>query len=437
MHYYYNKYRIGAAAGKEKAVQICSTPYFILLDAHMRFYDTNWAKRIVEELDKNPHQLLCCQTRMLRKLRNGKVKDRGEMGVFGAYVNFCGDGYIPAIQWNSGNIATCLDEGQIPAVLGASYCSSKKYWNKLKGLQGLIHYGCEEAYISIKAWLEGGGCRLINDIVIGHLYREKAPYILVGLPNLYNYLVIIKTLLPISEQGPAIATFVQRNPKLYKRLISLVTVHKKQLKALSKYYQKTFLAHDFPFIRRINRIVPYEELLVTDAEKDRLNAIVKRIILHTSDSYSDGLFEGKTGEMLALAYFARKNKDKEADRCASRILARLLHALKNPELPMTFANGLYGIGWALVYLLRNKFIEGTCLEKELTYIDHRIMERDISRIEDISIETGLGGILAYVVARLGMAHKLSDCNFDKIYLTRLRKVCQKIVNLSFGFRINR
>ena len=37
VYYVVNKRRIGAAAGKEKAVQISSTPYILLLDAHMRF----------------------------------------------------------------------------------------------------------------------------------------------------------------------------------------------------------------------------------------------------------------------------------------------------------------------------------------------------------------------------------------------------------------
>ncbi len=427
VHYYYNKYRIGAAAGKEKAVQICSTPYFILLDAHMRFYDGNWAKRIVEELNKNPNQLLCCQTRMLRKLKNGKVKDWGEMGVYGAYVDFDDNHYVPGIQWNSGDIATCLEYGQVPAVLGASYCSSKRYWNRLKGLQGLMHYGGEEPYISIKAWLEGGGCRLISDVVIGHLYRERAPYVLVGLPNLYNYFAIIKTLFPVSEQGPALTSFLQRNPKLFKRLQTIYPVYQREIDKLRQYYERSFHGHDFPFVRRINRIIPYEELLVTDTEKGRVVAVASQIMQHATETYTGSLFEGKSGEMLALAEYSREMNDSKADEMASGLLSELVGSLRNPDSPLTFSKGLYGIGWSFVYLLRHGFLENG-LESELAYIDRRIMERDVLRVDDLSMETGIGGILAYVIARMGMAQDISKCMFDKMYMSHLKIKCQSIVN---------
>ena len=427
VHYYYNKYRIGAAAGKEKAVQICSTPYFILLDAHMRFYDGNWAKRIVEELDKKPNQLLCCQTRMLRKLKNGKVKDRGEMGVYGAYVDFDDSHYVPGIQWNSGDIATCLDYGQVPAVLGASYCSSKKYWNRLKGLQGLVHYGGEEPYISIKAWLEGGGCRLISDVVVGHLYREHAPYVLVGLPNLYNYFAIIKTLFPVSEQGPALTSFLQKNPKLSKRLQTIYPVYRKELGKLRKYYESSFHGHDFSFVRKINRIIPYEELLVTDAEKGRVTVVAGQIMQHAAETYTASLFEGKSGEMIALAEYAREMNDAKADEMASNLLSGLVQGLRNPDSPLTFSHGLYGIGWSFIYLLRNGFLKSG-LESELAYVDRRVMERDVLRVDDLSMETGIGGILAYVIARMGMKQHNSECAFDETYMSHLKTRCQYIVS---------
>ncbi len=117
--------------------------------------------------------------------------------------------------WNNGKIATPLAKGQIPAVLGASYCTSKTYWNKLKDLQGLIHYGCEEAYISIKAWMEGGGCHLIDDIVIGHLYRKNAPYRIDTVLNNYNYYLIAETLLPPLLCAKAHAAGITLNKQLY------------------------------------------------------------------------------------------------------------------------------------------------------------------------------------------------------------------------------
>lgn len=422
VHYFVNSYRIGAAAGKEKAVQISSTPYFILLDAHMRFYDTNWPERIIEELDKNPNQLLCCQTRMLVKQKNGLVKDKGEMGVFGAYVDFTTKGYTPCIQWNTKNIVSCLKEGQIPAVLGASYCSSKAYWNRLKGLQGLIHYGSEEPYISIKAWMEGGGCRLVEDVVIGHIYRDKAPYLLVGLPHLFNYVVIILTLYPTSERGKAQAAIIKANPSLYKRLSVMTAVHARDIESLRREYRALFRVHDFGYIRKINRIVLNEELLLIREEQDRIADIIRLIEVLPPSSDAKGLFNGMAGEMIALAHYARRHQDRAADEAASHLLSLLIGEVDNRSLPFSLADGLCGIGWAFCYLIHHHFIRelpGDTLQK----IDARVMEWDVLRLRDTGMATGLGGVLAYAVLRLG----ISADAFDATYKEHLLEAAQNIV----------
>ena len=43
---------MGVGASRDLGVKLCQTPYFILLDAHMRFYEKIWAGRIIEELEK-------------------------------------------------------------------------------------------------------------------------------------------------------------------------------------------------------------------------------------------------------------------------------------------------------------------------------------------------------------------------------------------------
>jgi len=49
VRYIVNKFNIGAAASKEKGARLATTPYFILLDAHMRFYDSRWLQRYLDE----------------------------------------------------------------------------------------------------------------------------------------------------------------------------------------------------------------------------------------------------------------------------------------------------------------------------------------------------------------------------------------------------
>ena len=42
VHYVLNRTRRGVAASRDLGVRLCRTPYFLLLDAHMRFYDATW-----------------------------------------------------------------------------------------------------------------------------------------------------------------------------------------------------------------------------------------------------------------------------------------------------------------------------------------------------------------------------------------------------------
>jgi hypothetical protein len=72
-----------------------------------------------------------------------------------------------------------LDSGEttrVACVIGACYASTKTHWDNIRGLQGLIKYGCDEQLMSIKTWLAGGECLLLKNFYTGHLYRTKSPY---------------------------------------------------------------------------------------------------------------------------------------------------------------------------------------------------------------------------------------------------------------------
>lgn len=54
--------RLGSSAGKELCVELCSTPYFIILDAHCRMHTPNWLE-LAEELMERPESkntVYCC-----------------------------------------------------------------------------------------------------------------------------------------------------------------------------------------------------------------------------------------------------------------------------------------------------------------------------------------------------------------------------------------
>ena len=430
VHYFVNKRRIGSAAGKEKAVQISSTPYFLLIDAHMRFYQKDWVSRIVEELDKNPHQLLCCQNKALIKETDGTVKDKGEMGAYGAYLRFDNDFYIPQIKWNGNQQVCCLEPGQIPAVLGACYCASKEYWNRLRGYQGLIHYGNEEAYISIKAWMEGGGCRLLNEISLGHIYREKAPYKMVNLNTTFNYLVITETLFPPCERARARAIAKRLNPSVYNQMLTMLEVYGKELDGLRRYYQQAFTAHDLVYIHQINDLPTQENRTIVNEEQARLPQIITEINEEISHNIDISLSKGTSGAMLTLACYAETFSDEKIDDTASGLLSDILEHLSESDLPHGFNNGYSGIGWTLIYLICHNILDDT-LNEELQYIDARIMEINFSKVKDLSFETGIGGMLAYINARMGMmeasCEHRKENSFTSQFLDDVSGVCENVI----------
>ena len=407
--------RLGAAQGKQKAVELCDTPYFILLDAHMRFYDRDWANKLVAELDKNPNQLLCCQTKVLSKDDGGTLTDKGLMGVYGAYITFTPDELIPNIKWNNGKIATSLAKGQIPAVLGASYCTSKTYWDKLKGLQGLIHYGCEEAYISIKAWLEGGGCHLIDDIVIGHLYRKRAPYHIDTVLNNYNYYLIAETLLPPLLCAKVHAVGVTLNKQLYLSAMEELAKNEDAISTLRSYYAHNLTAHDFAFIADINNVLTQKDTIILKEEEHRLQDVVRQQQTAAPNIADIGLYGGQCGAMLALALYAQMFDDEAADNTATAIFNNILRSISS-DIPITFNNGLCGIGWALVFLVSQGIIDYSDIRNELTTIDRLVMERSLARVADTSLSCGTGGVIAYIISRIAICQSNTPLPFNEEYL---------------------
>lgn len=422
VYYVVNKRRIGAAAGKEKAVQISSTPYILLLDAHMRFYTTIWARIIEEEIEKTQHQLLCCMSEVLKKDEKGCVYDTQRINIHGAYIRFSYDNYIPKIKWRDTQMAIRLMNDEVPAILGACYCFTKDYWNKLKGLQGLIHYGCEEEYLSIKAWMEGGGCRLIKNVVIGHVYRKRPPYDIVGLQRLFNHIVILETLFPASERAWGLAVARKLNPSVYNRMGALLSVYRTSLHQLKDYYEITFLPNRFAFVKSINKTRRMEEI----SQIEYVKAEIQR--LTNSRNEHLGLFYGRAGEILALALYARQNKDIALDRIMREYISNL-ECVESHCLPANLANGWAGIGWCLTFLIRNGLYE-QLPEHLFETIDVRLMEcTDFDTKNDF--ENGVGGILAYVVNRLSMRQ---SC-FNEVYLQKLSAVAEEVLSdLSCDFR---
>jgi glycosyltransferase involved in cell wall biosynthesis len=192
--YYKNKERMGVAQSRDFGVKICKTENFILLDGHMRFYTQFWDKIINESL-LEPESLVSCQTKRLRIDPNGEVvENSSQPTTYGAYISF---NYLSLI-WNTFDPNPRQTKIEIPCIIGAAYACTKTYWQFLHGLKFLKEIGFDEQYISLKTMLSGGKCYLLKDLLCGHVYRNKAPYLINQINPVFNRLLIAELLLPES-----------------------------------------------------------------------------------------------------------------------------------------------------------------------------------------------------------------------------------------------
>lgn len=187
--------RMGVAKSRDEGVAQIETPYFLLLDGHMRFYEKGWDERLLLLLENNARSVLCGQTRKLIKDDMGMVVDGEHKTCYGAYIDMGKVGIFRA-AWNYKDPTPYSTLSEIPCILGAAYACSKEYWQYLHGLEGLRFYGLDEELLSLKVWCEGGRCLLVKDWEVGHIYRKDFPYVVPSKEIVYNRILTMELFLP-------------------------------------------------------------------------------------------------------------------------------------------------------------------------------------------------------------------------------------------------
>lgn len=127
---------------------------------------------------------------------------------------------------------------------------------------------------------------------------------------------------------------------------------------------------------------------------------------------------GQMGVAIFFALLSRFSGNHWYEDFADELLENVCNNLSN-QMPIDFANGLCGIGWGIEFLKHRGFIKDDT-DEILSEIDTAIMGRDIRRIKDLSLESGLKGICAYVNSRIGSKWASGYIkSFDSIYLADL------------------
>jgi len=419
--YIENTERMGVAASRDLGVKVCQTPYFLLLDAHMRFYDSSWTQRIIEELEKDHRALLCCQTKILRVENDIVVEHNGGLPSYGAYFELDSkQGLIEPCWAMQEPVGTShLQTIPIPCVLGAGYACSKEYWQYLKGLEGLKYYGTDELYISLKVWLEGGSCKLLKDIVIGHIYRKVAPFPMYAKFRLYNRLLIIELFIPEIYKKELISQVRRFHYDFLSESLLILYENRETVKRLKDYYQQIF-TRDYSFYEILNKQYSDKDTIIENP-----NDILRDIAARTKTEYIPdiGIWKGRMGIVIFLFHYARYSNNDLYKDLAEKMLTDMFNDIRK-DTHCGFATGLSGIGWGIEYLHQQGFIEGNTSEILFDF-DKRIMEINPNRIVDLNKDYGLGGIVLYLLARLYTIEKEEKENpFDRDYLSSVyHRIC--------------
>lgn len=193
MKYIVHKESVGPAASRQEGAEKSNSAYLLLMDAHMRAETEGWDEIIKNAIDSYPRGIFCCLTDKLI-VNEGNEDISLDATGYGVSLD------LESLKYNWLNYDNNIKKNyiDIPCVMGASYCCSRSYWEKIHGLIGLKSYGLEEQFISIKTLLEGGKCCAIGNVKFAHKFRtsQTVPFKIDDVLLIYNHLYLIETLYP-------------------------------------------------------------------------------------------------------------------------------------------------------------------------------------------------------------------------------------------------
>lgn len=105
----------------------------------------------------------------------------------------------------------------------------------------------------MKVWLEGGKCRLLKDVVIGHIDRNKFPYPIESQYTLFNRLFIGELLLPADLKSKVFSGLQKERPELFLSSYALLIEKREKLKELKNWFRQIF-TREFDLIVQLNTV---------------------------------------------------------------------------------------------------------------------------------------------------------------------------------------
>lgn len=418
--YIKNTSRLGVAKCRDLGISMMNTPYFLLLDSHMRFYDNSWYDIVIKEIEKDEKVLLCCQSVVIRKI-SGVLLESPDLKSYGAYIKTdFNDSSFLDVKWINTDISQNGHKSvvEIPCILGAGYVGCKKYWTYMGGLDGLNNYGVDEQFISLKVWLTGGKCKLLCDVFLGHVYRSYAPYKIDTVDLLYNKMLLVELLLPTNVKYRYFSALKKSNEEIYNEAYSMLQLRRDWIENQRSYFSRIQTRSFIDFLDFNYKYEPRNVELKADLDFIDMERQMVFILTHTYYYQNNSICSGRCGLVILFLLWARKYKNPFFEQVAEGFLEQIYESLSFAT-NINFYDGLLGIGWCFEFLIQNNLIDETP-DDILEEVDNQVMTLRCERILDVSLRTGIRGVVMYVLARIkGCFLSKRPIPFDEDFLIGL------------------
>ena len=149
--------------------------------------------------------------------------------------------------------------------------------------------------------------------------------------------------------------------------------------------------------------------------KKEMDKIADYLLLRSSYMQELGLFHGKMGVVVALYLYADAYGDEVMREYAWELFQQVYDGV-HTDMPVGLERGLAGIGYGTTLLCKRGLVECS-LNDILEDIDRKIMERDPRRLTDMSVRSGVRGLMLYLDLRQSVE---AVATFDSRYMMELQ-----------------
>ncbi len=146
-----------------------------------------------------------------------------------------------------------------------------------------------------------------------------------------------------------------------------------------------------------------------------------------------GLLHGVMGLSIFYCHLSRDTGNDKFQKKADELIDFVYEKLNSANLSPDFENGLAGIGWAMEYLVRNRFLEADT-DEILADIDDRIF-RHVTFTGELSLHV-TNGLLGYAFYYLSRLESCQNDILSEIFKSILDEIVNRISKLKDSGQVN-